>query len=67
MVQKFQDWLLQREGSGFVIDTGDPEDARHIPKVTNDEGSPLGGDPIFKKKSNFRCSKRSKRSKRSDV
>jgi hypothetical protein len=63
MIQKFKSWLLHREGSGFVIDTGDPEDARHIPKVSVDDGEPVGGDPLFKKKGNDcrRCRKRSKK------
>ena len=63
MVNKFKLWLLQREGSGFTIDTGDPEDSRNrVPKVSVDDGSPVGGDPIFKKKNGYRhCENKSKK------
>ncbi len=61
MIEKFKAWLLKREGSGFTFDTGDPEDARHIPKVSADEGEPVGGDPLFKRKPCRRCGKKAKK------
>lgn len=62
MIGKFKEWLLRQEASGFTIDTGDPEDARHIPKVSVDDGVPVGGDPLLKKKRPCRrCNKRRKR------
>jgi hypothetical protein len=61
-MNKFKDWLLVRE-SGFVITPDDdPEQARNnIPSVTVDDGSPVGGDPIFKKKNGCRSRKKSKK------